>query len=79
MCASVILIGSLVGILPFDEVAAETYGPVRARLEAAGTPLGEPDLRVASIALANDLTLVSGNVRHFSRVPQLRLENWLAE
>jgi tRNA(fMet)-specific endonuclease VapC len=73
------LVGSLVGILPFDAVAAETYGPLRARLERAGTPLGEPDLRIASIALANDLTLVSGNVRHFARVPQLRLENWLAE
>jgi predicted nucleic acid-binding protein len=35
-------------------------------------------LRIASIVLANDLTLVSGNVRHFFRVPNLRLENWLA-
>ena len=73
------LVGSLVRILPFDEAAAELYGSLRARLELAGTPLGEPDLRIASIALANDLTLVSGNVRHFSRVPDLRLENWLAD
>ncbi len=73
------LIGSLVGVLAFDQTAAETYGSLRAQLERAGTPLGEPDLRIASIALANDLTLVSGNVRHFSRVRQLRLENWLAD
>ncbi|HEX9416242.1 MAG TPA: PIN domain-containing protein [Gaiellaceae bacterium] len=73
------LVGSLVRILPFDEAAAELYGSLRARLELAGTPLGEPDLRIASIALANDLTLVSANVRHFSRVPDLRLENWLAD
>jgi tRNA(fMet)-specific endonuclease VapC len=71
------LVSSLVRILPFDESAAEVYGSLRARLELAGTPLGEPDLRIASIALANELTLVSGNVRHFSRVPDLRLENWL--
>jgi tRNA(fMet)-specific endonuclease VapC len=71
------LVSSLVRILPFDENAAEVYGALRARLELAGTPLGEPDLRIASIALANELTLVSGNVRHFSRVPDLRLENWL--
>lgn len=49
------LIGSLVGILPFDQVAAETYSPLRAGLERAGTPLGEPGFHIASIALANDL------------------------
>lgn len=71
------LAGSLVRILPFDEAAAERYGPLRATLELAGAPLAEPDLRIASIALANDLSLISGNVRRFSRVPDLRLENWL--
>jgi tRNA(fMet)-specific endonuclease VapC len=71
------LVRSLVHILLFDEAAAERYGPLRAGLERNGTPLGEPDLRIASIVLANDLTLVCGNVRHFSRVPDLRLENWL--
>ena len=73
------LVRSLVGILPFDETAAERYGPLRADLERAGRPLDEPDLRIASIALANDLTLVTANVRHFSRVPELAVENWLAE
>jgi hypothetical protein len=38
----------------------------------------EPDLRIASIALANDLVLVTGNVRHFRRVPGLVIEDWLA-
>ena len=64
-------------VLPFDEAAAEVYGALRARLERSGKRLDEPDLRIASIALANDLTLVTGNVRHFSRVPDLRVENWL--
>jgi tRNA(fMet)-specific endonuclease VapC len=73
------LVASLVRILPFDEAAAELYGSLRAELELAGTPLAEPDMRIASIALAHDLTLVSGNVRHFARVPDLRLENWLAD
>lgn len=71
------VVRSLVGVLPFDEAAAEAYGPLRATLELAGTPIGEPDLRIAAIALANDLTVVSGNVRHFSRVPGLRLKDWL--
>lgn len=35
-------------------------------------------MRIASIALSHDLTLVTGNVRHFDRVPDLTIENWLA-
>ncbi len=53
-------------ILPFNRAAAETYGRLRAQLEEAGTPLAEPDLRVAAIALTHDLTMITGNVRFFS-------------
>jgi predicted nucleic acid-binding protein len=71
------LVVGAVAILPFDEAAAEVYGALRARLEAEGRRLAEPDLRIASIVLARDLTLVSGNLRHFARVPGLRVESWL--
>jgi tRNA(fMet)-specific endonuclease VapC len=64
-------------ILPFDAEAAELYGPLRADLERQGKRLDEPDLRIASIALSRDLTLVTGNVGHFMRVPGLAVENWL--
>lgn len=64
-------------ILAFNRATAETYGRLRAQLEQAGTPLAEPDLRIAAIALTHDLTIVTGNVRHFSRVAGLRTENWL--
>ncbi len=64
-------------ILPFDEAAAAVYGPLRAELESAGEPLAEPDLRIASIALSRDLALVTGNTRHFARIPKLTVENWL--
>ncbi|MDO8749656.1 MAG: type II toxin-antitoxin system VapC family toxin [Dehalococcoidia bacterium] len=67
-----------VRVLSFNRSAGETYGRLRAELERAGTPLAEPDLRIAAIALTNDLTVVTGNVRHFARVPGLRVENWLA-
>lgn len=66
-------------VLPFDEAAAEVYGPLRARLEAEGRRLSEPDLRIASIALSRSLVLVTGNVRHFARIPGLKIENWLLE
>lgn len=72
------LVGGALTVLPFDEAAAEVYGELRARLEAGGSRLDEPDLRIASIALARDLTLVTANVRHFERVPGLVVENWLA-
>jgi tRNA(fMet)-specific endonuclease VapC len=65
-------------VVLFGAAAAEVYGVLRARLESEGRRLDEPDLRIASIALAGDLTLVTGNVKHFARVPELRVENWLS-
>jgi predicted nucleic acid-binding protein len=64
-------------ILPFDASAARRYGEVRAELERRGTPMGDADLRIASIALTRDLTVVTANVRHFQKVPGLAVENWL--
>jgi predicted nucleic acid-binding protein len=72
------LVVSGLAVVAFDLPAAEVYGGVRAQLEREGRRLAEPDLRIAAIALSRDLTLVTGNVRHFQRVPGLRVENWLA-
>ena len=72
------LIESLVSIVPFDRRAAEIYGELRAELEREGRRLDEPDLRIAAIARSRGLVLVTGNVRHFERVPGLTVENWLA-
>lgn len=66
-----------VRVLVFDAGAAYAYGELRARLEKSGRPLAPLDLQIAAIALANDVTLVTGNTRHFARVPTLRVENWL--
>jgi tRNA(fMet)-specific endonuclease VapC len=71
------LVRAVQTVVPFDVAAAEVYGPLRADLERAGRPLDERDLMIASICLARDLTLVTGNVRHFDRVPGLRVEYWL--
>ncbi len=61
---------------PFDDVAAAIYGPMRAALEKAGTPIGPNDLLIATIALANSLTLVTHNTREFTRLSGLTLEDW---
>ncbi len=60
----------------FDETAAEIYGQMRANLEGKGTPIGSNDLLIASIALANDLILVTHNATEFARVPNLQIEDW---
>ncbi len=60
----------------FDRSAAAAYGPLRAALEAAGTPIGPLDTQIAAHALALGVTLVSSNIREFARVPGLRLVNW---
>ncbi len=65
-------------ILPFDDAAARQYGQLRAYLERLGTPIGDADVRIAAIALVHGLIMVTGNVRHFQRVPGLAVENWLA-
>ncbi|MGC8491953.1 MAG: type II toxin-antitoxin system VapC family toxin [Syntrophobacteraceae bacterium] len=66
-----------VSIVGFDSKAAYVCGSLRARLEREGIPLALADLEIASIALSRNLILVSGNTRHFSRIPELMLENWL--
>lgn len=66
-------------ILPFDNIAAETYGRVRAGLERMGTPIGPLDALIASHALSLRLTLVTNNEGEFRRVADLRVENWLAK
>ena len=66
-----------VNIIGFDTKAAYVCGRIRAELERRGTPLDLADLEIASIAIANNLTLVTNNVRHFKRVPLLQYENWL--
>ena len=63
-------------VLPFDDYAAEQYGVLRAGLEARGTPLADADLRIAATVLLHDATLVTGNARHFGRVPDLKLLDW---
>lgn len=60
----------------FGEEAAFEYGRIRARLEAHGTPIGPLDTLIAAHAVALGATLVTSNVREFSRVPGLEIEDW---
>ncbi len=68
-----------VTVLSYDAAAARVYGQVRAQLESAGRPLADADLQIAATALLHDLELVTGNVKHFMRVPWLRISPALAD
>jgi len=68
---------SVIAVLPFEQPADVEYGRIRAALAAAGTFIGPVDLFIAAHALALGLTLVTANMGEFSRVPGLKVENWL--
>jgi tRNA(fMet)-specific endonuclease VapC len=62
--------------LPFDDLAAEFYGQIRAQLEIAGTPIGIHDMQIAAIALTHQLIVVTHNRREFGRVSGLQMVDW---
>ncbi|MFT4243428.1 MAG: type II toxin-antitoxin system VapC family toxin [Acidovorax sp.] len=63
--------------LPWGQEAADRYGVLKDNLRRAGTPIGELDTQIAAHALADGLTLVTHNTRHFVQVQGLRLEDWM--
>ena len=63
-------------VLDFDRAASVQAGAMRALLHTRGTPIGLYDVQIARIARASNLTVVTQNMREFSKVPQLKVENW---
>lgn len=63
-------------ILDFDSKAAEEYGSVRANLEKRGVPIGPLDMMIAGHARSLGYTVVTNNLKEFSRVDGLKTENW---
>lgn len=63
-------------VVDFDQIAAASYGAIRATLERQGRPLGPLDMLIAAHALCLGLTLVTNNVGEFDRVQGLAVENW---
>lgn len=65
-------------ILPFGDEESVWYAKIRSEMEMEGKPIGANDLLIASIALAQRATLITHNVREFSRIRGLLLEDWTA-
>lgn len=69
-------------IIPFDQHAATIYSDLYPKLEAIGKLPPEFDLQIASIAIANNMILVTRNTKDFAQiasVSNLMLENWWEE
>ena len=64
-------------IVEFDDNDAEIFGLIRADLERRGLVIGPYDMQIPAQALTRDLTLVTNNTNEFSRIPHLKLTNWI--
>lgn len=64
-------------ILPLTHPIEQYYAEIRTNLEQQGKPIGGNDLLIAAQALTLNLTIITANVREFSRIPNLKVENWL--
>ena len=67
---------SLYEIVPFDDEATRCYATIRAALEKSGKIIGANDLVIASTVLSKGGTLITRNTKEFSRIADLKLENW---
>ncbi len=63
-------------IVPFDAEAGRQYGRLRTELKRAGCPIGSNDLLIAVHALSLNAALVTNNIREFTRISGLRVEQW---
>ncbi len=68
-----------ISVLPFDSTASFEYGNIRHTLQSRGTVIGANDMLIAAHAKSQDLTLVTHNTGEFSRIDDLKLEDWVHE
>jgi len=71
-------LANLLPPFPLPEIAAESYGTIRAQLERRGELIGNNDLWIAAHALVAGLILVTNNEREFRRVDGLKVQNWVS-
>jgi tRNA(fMet)-specific endonuclease VapC len=68
-----------VKVLPLDHDAAERFGKIKTDLRRSGQTIQDFDILIASITLVHGGVLVTNNVKHFKRIPELTYESWLQE
>ncbi|MBP9211387.1 MAG: type II toxin-antitoxin system VapC family toxin [Bacteroidetes bacterium] len=63
-------------IVEFRQTDAQAFGRIDHYLQSKGLPIGDMDTLIASQAIARDLILITNNLKHYSRVPELTVESW---
>lgn len=74
------LVGAFLTTLPvlgLDDVSVRIFGEAKAFLERRGQRLADADLFIGAIAVAEQATVVTGNRRHYARIPGVAVENWI--
>lgn len=64
-------------VLPLTNNSLRKFAELKAKLRQIGKPIADFDLLIASVALSENLILVTNNTKHYARIPELKLENWL--
>ncbi len=67
---------SAIKVVPFDDNCAYEYGKVRKNLKEKGIPIGPMDMLIAATALANNMTIITNNVKEFIRIEKLKVVDW---
>jgi len=75
-CATANRIADLFQIIDINQGIIELFGALKARLEVSGNRIDDMDLLIASSAMYMNLSLVTNNNAHFSRIDSLILEKW---
>ncbi|MGK7897451.1 MAG: type II toxin-antitoxin system VapC family toxin [Xenococcus sp. (in: cyanobacteria)] len=63
-------------IVSLSNNTLKNFGQLKAQLRQAGTPVADFDLLIASVAIIEDMILVTNNTRHYQRIVGLKLDNW---
>ena len=64
-------------VISLSNNTLKKFGQLKAQLRQAGTPVADFDLLIASVAITEDLILVTNNTRHYQRIVGLKLDNWI--
>lgn len=64
-------------VLGLDDAAVQIFGEAKALLEQRGQRLADADLLIGAIAAANRAIVITGNRRHYERIPGVTIEDWL--
>ncbi|HEV3456993.1 MAG TPA: type II toxin-antitoxin system VapC family toxin [Thermoanaerobaculia bacterium] len=70
---------AVVTVLPYDVAVARVYGQIQASLSRVGRTIADADLQIAATAIHHGLTVVTGNLQHFERIPGVRVNRVLAD